>query len=170
MQEILNNILKQLMSGDLSCLNPNNIKIVSDEALRLLNKDKLDNYDIANASIIISISQIVYNNTDKSILFLDDGVYDVLLEKYKEYNKNFQVGAPVVNFNQNGELITDQDMIEPMSFIDAPDINSFVENSLYFDDLTAKPPLDINLYRDIDRTPSGKIISKRNIIEQLYLK
>ena len=163
MQEILNNILKQLMSGDLSCLNPNNIKIVSDEALRLLNKDKLDNYDIANASIIISISQIVYNNTDKSILFLDDGVYDVLLEKYKEYNKNFQVGAPVVNFNQNGELITDQDMIEPMSFIDAPDINSFVENSLYFDDLTAKPPLDINLYRNIDRTPSGKIISKRNI-------
>lgn len=163
MQEILNNILKQLMSGDLSCLNPDNIKIVSDEALRLLNKDKLDNYDIANASIIISISQIVYNNTDKSILFLDDGVYDVLLEKYKEYNKNFQVGAPVVNFNQNGELITDQDMIEPMSFIDAPDINSFVENSLYFDDLTAKPPLDINLYRDIDRTPSGKIISKRNI-------
>ena len=55
MQEILNNILKQLMSGDLSCLNPNNIKIVSDEALRLLNKDKLDNYDIANASIIIFI-------------------------------------------------------------------------------------------------------------------
>ena len=48
MQEVLNNILKQLMSGDLSCLNPNNIKIVSDEALRLLNKDKLDNYDIAN--------------------------------------------------------------------------------------------------------------------------
>ena len=163
MQEILNNILQRLMSGDLSVLNANNIKLVSDETMKILAKDTLDNFDVANASIIISISQIVYNNTDKSVLFLDDGVYDLLLEKYKKYNENFQVGAPVIEFNQNGELVTNQDMKDPMVFIDTPDIDKFVNDSLYYNDIIKSPPIDPNLYIDKEFIPSGKTISKRNI-------
>lgn len=163
MQEILNNILQRLMSGDLSVLNANNIKLVSDETMKILAKDALDNFDVANASIIISISQIVYNNTDKSVLFLDDGVYDLLLEKYKKYNENFQVGAPVIEFNQNGELVTNQDMKDPMVFIDTPDIDKFVNDSLYYDDIMKSPPIDPNLYIDKEFILSGKTISKRNI-------
>ena len=96
MYEKLNHILNSLISGNLSVLNPDNIVAVSSEAVRIMEKTTpLDKYDVMNAGIIISISQIVYNNTDRTILFLEDGVYDLLLEKYRIYNSNFQVGAPI---------------------------------------------------------------------------
>ena len=83
MYDLLNRILKSLMSGSLSELNPQNIVAVSNEAVRIIEKTMpLNEYDVNNASMIISISQIVYNNTDRTVLFLDDGVYDILLEKY----------------------------------------------------------------------------------------
>ena len=91
MYNTLNQILNKLMSGDLSCLNPNNIELVSKITMDLLEKEEFDEQDLSVASIIISISQIVYNNTDRSVLFLDDGVYDLLLEKYKLYEKNFRI-------------------------------------------------------------------------------
>ena len=81
MYDLLNRILKSLMSGSLSELNPQNIVAVSNEAVRIIEKTMpLNEYDVNNASMIISISQIVYNNTDRTVLFLDDGVYDQLLE------------------------------------------------------------------------------------------
>lgn len=169
MHEKLNNILSMLISGDISCLSPDNIIFVSNCTSELLNKKILDEYDIMCADIIISISQIVYNNTDRSVLFLDDGVYDLLLEKYKEYNKNFQVGAPVINFNQDGEISTTaKEFIEPMTFIINP--MDFINSSLYYSDLTNKPPMDINMFKCNDRN-SGKVISKRNIsVPHMYPK
>lgn len=160
MHERLNNILKKLLSGDLSCLSSDNIIQVSEDAIDLLNKPVFDEYDQMCANIIISISQIVYNNTDRSILFLDDGIYDLLLEKYKEYDKLFQVGAPVIRFNQDGEAVTETQFIEPMTFIEDP--KTFIDKSLFYDDLTMHPQIDINLFNDIDRN-SGKLISKRNV-------
>ena len=162
MHDILNNILRELIHGNLSVLNPDNIILVSEETKKLLNKEELDKSDIMNAEIIISISQIVYNNTDKKVLFLDDGVYDLLLEKYKKYNNNFQVGAPVISFNQNGEEVGRKDEITmPIIFLD--NAEEFIENSLFYDDLIKHPPIDpYFLDRNIDRN-SGKVISKRNI-------
>ena len=168
MYEILNKILQILMSGNLDVLNPENIKCVSEESLRLINKPVLDDYDQMNANIIIMISQIVYNNTDRSILFLDDGVYDILLEKYKYYNSNVQVGAPVISFSQDGESITERELIQPISFLE--DADEFKQNSLYFDDLSRTPPIESKLFYDIDRN-SGKIISKKNInVPHMYPK
>lgn len=168
MHERLNNILQRLLSGDLSCLSSDNIIQVSEDAIDLLNKPVLDEYDQMCANLIISISQIVYNNTDRSVLFLDDGIYDLLLEKYKEYDKQFQVGAPVIRFDQNGEAVTEREFIEPMTFIE--DRDRFIEESLYFEDLTRRPPIDINLFKEVDRN-SGKTISKRNVnIPHMYPK
>ena len=168
MYELLNKILHSLMSGNLIELNPNNITKVSDEAVRIIQKPVLEEYDQLNASMIISISQIVYNNTDRSILFLDDGVYDLLLEKYRNYNENFQVGAPVVYFNQDGEATKKSELIQPMEFLD--NSNEFIQNSLYYDDLSKRPPIDMNIYRDIDRN-SGRIISKKNVnVPHMYPK
>ena len=79
MYELLNKIIHSLMAGKLDELNPANIVAVSNEAVRIIQKPVLEEYDQLNASMIISISQIVYNNTDRSVLFLDDGVYDLLL-------------------------------------------------------------------------------------------
>ena len=129
MHEFLNKILSQLLSGDLSCLSSDNIIKVSEDAIDLLNKTTLDEYDQMCANLIITISQIVYNNTDRSVLFLDDGIYDLLLEKYREYNKQFQVGSPVVKFNQDEEVISEKEFIEPMTFIENPE--TFRQESLF---------------------------------------
>lgn len=83
MKNKLNLILSCLTNGDLSCLNSDNIIEVSNETNRLLSVNEFSQDDIEIAKLIILISQIVYNNTDKNVLFLDDGVYDLLLEKYK---------------------------------------------------------------------------------------
>ena len=168
MHEFLNKILSQLLSGDLSCLSSDNIIKVSEDAIDLLNKTTLDEYDQMCANLIITISQIVYNNTDRSVLFLDDGIYDLLLEKYREYNKQFQVGSPVVKFNQDEEVISEKEFIEPMTFIENPE--TFRQESLFYDDLIKTPPLDKRLFQDIDRN-SGRIISKKNInVPHMYPK
>ena len=167
MYQTLKSIFDSLMNGKLVDLNPKNIQLVSDEAVRIINKPELNDYDQMNASLIISISQIVYNNTDRSILFLDDGVYDILLEKYKRYNENFQVGAPVIKFNQDGEAIKEE-LINPVTFLE--NSSDFIDNSLYYNDLTRMPPVDPNLYRDIDRN-SGRVISKKNVnVPHMYPK
>ena len=168
MHELLKRILNRLMEADLSCLSSDNIIKVSDYAVSLLNRPVLDEYDQMCASTIIMISQIVYNNTDRSVLFLDDGVYDLLLEKYKQYDKQFQVGSPVIRFNQNGEETKSGEFIEPMIFMDEP--QKFLDGSLYYDDLIKAPPIDLRLYQDIDRN-SGKVIAKKNVnVPHMYPK
>lgn len=168
MFELLNKIIHSLMSGSLDTLNPDNIVKVSNEAIRIIQKPVLDEYDQSNASMIISASQIVYNNTDRSILFLDDGVYDLLLEKYKNYNENFQVGSSVIRFDQNGEATKGAELLQPMTFLDEPD--KFIQDSLYYDDLSKHPSIDPRLFVSIDRN-SGRIISKKNVnVPHMYPK
>ena len=168
MTEFLDKILKSLMGGDISVLNPYNISQVSNEAVRLINKPELDEYDLMCASIIIMMSQIVYNNTDRDLLFLDDGVYDLLLEKYKAYDKEFQVGAPVISFDQNGELITKQEFIRPISYLE--NAEEFIDSSLYFQDLTRTPPVSSAYIQNINRK-SGKVIGKKNVkVPHMYPK
>ena len=54
--------------------------------------------DTSIADMVLRISNILYNNTSKTILPLDDGVYDQLLVAYRRYNPNYQVGAKPINF------------------------------------------------------------------------
>ena len=67
------------------------------------------------------------------MLFLEDGVYDLLLEKDKKYNALYQVGAPEISFYQNGEE-SREEFSQPMVFVE--DAENFKKNSFYFDDLT----------------------------------
>ena len=166
---LLNNILQQLMVGDLSVLNQFNIIPVSEEAVRIIQKPILDNYDLMCAKTIITISQIVYNNTDSSILFLDDGVYDMLLEKYKKYDRNFQVGAPVVSFENRGESVLNNDCIYTVAHLENPE--EFKANSLFYNDLSKSPAPSSSYLRELDDRNSGKIIPKKNIkVPHMYPK
>ncbi len=164
----INKIMTKLLSGDLSCMNPDNIILVSNEAIHLIEKPVLNNYDLTLANTIISMSQIVYNNTDRSVLFLDDGVYDLLLEKYNSYRNDFQVGAPVIKFNQKGEEIQSDNLIEPIVCLDKP--KEFIENSLYFDDLRKQPPIDMNLYPEVDRNTGITTVKKNVTVPHNYPK
>jgi hypothetical protein len=86
-------ILQHLYKGDASCLTSDVIYNINQIVLNVINKEPLTGIEIEVIGDIIHISNIIYNNTDKSILVLEDGIYDLLLEKYKKYNPNFQVGA-----------------------------------------------------------------------------
>lgn len=88
------NIRDRLLKGDLSCITSESIKDINDISMRFLNGE--DNLAEVAREIIL-ISNILYNNTDKSRLPLDDGVYDILLEKTKKFCE-VQVGAPNVYF------------------------------------------------------------------------
>ena len=97
-------IVDQLKKGDASCLTQDVIFNINQMTLYLLNKEPLDALEQSVVEDIVHISNIIYNNTDRSILVLEDGVYDLLLEKHKRYKPNYQVGAePVVlsNFGTN---------------------------------------------------------------------
>ena len=82
-----------------------NIQMVSELSDYILNKSELNEYDKSILERLIEIGNITYNNMDTDILPIEDGVYDLLLEKLKRYNPNYQIGAKPVFFNNtNGEV------------------------------------------------------------------
>lgn len=89
------------MNGDLTVIQ--NLEFcanVSFITMQLLQRPVWDSEDQAIADTILRISNIAYNNTSCDILPLDDGLYDQLLVMYRGYDKNYQVGAPPVQFNE----------------------------------------------------------------------
>ena len=161
--EILQQVLSQLLNADISGITPEFTVFCGNEAMRILNKkDKLTEYDVACMNLLIQISQILYNNTDRTLLVLDDGVYDLLLERDKEYNDKVQVGAPPIDFAPNGEIPqTRAEYIKPMIFMEEPE--KYFENELYFQDIGYQAPIYMNLLdQNIDRN-SGRIIERKSL-------
>ena len=101
-------IKERLLSGDISPLNARNIIEVSALASTILSKNLADitNEDINNIRLIIEVSNILDNNTNRSILFLENGVYDLLVELAKKVDINdesYIVGSTIVKFDNVDE-------------------------------------------------------------------
>lgn len=108
----MHSIVEKLLAGDASCLTQDVIANINSYIVYLLNKEPLTEVEQGIVDDILHISNIIYNNTDRSILVLEDGVYDMLLEKYKRYNPNFQVGAEPVeltNFSTSDVEFVDEE-------------------------------------------------------------
>lgn len=86
-----------IMQGDGSVITLGNIQLLNDEALKLYEIANLNTDEIEELKKIIMICNVLYNRTDMYVLPIDDGFYDLLLEKYKNYDPNFQVGSAVVD-------------------------------------------------------------------------
>ena len=110
----MHSIVEQLLKGDASCLTQDVIFNINNMVIALINKEPLTSVEQDIVNDILHISNLIYNNTDRSILVLEDGVYDLLLEKYKRYNPNFQVGAEPVTIGNFGtaDVINDISEIE----------------------------------------------------------
>lgn len=148
--EYLQRILNQLLNADISGVNPEFIQYCGNEALRILDKKELNEYDIACMNLIIQICQILYNNTDRSLLPLEDGVYDLLLERDKSYNDKVQVGAPPIEFKSDGEVVANSDIKTPAIFMDDPE--EYKKNQMFEKDIGYAAPLYPGLYdQQIDR-------------------
>lgn len=62
---------------------------------------------------ILTISNILYNNTNREVLPLEDGVYDMLVRKYdSETYHGAPVGAPPISFTADGSDIGAMNVLE----------------------------------------------------------
>ena len=87
-----------IMVGNSTVINVESIAMLNNTALELYNIPTLNPEQVELLKKIIMICNVVYNRTDMTVLPIEDGFYDVLLEKYKQYDSNFQVGSAVVEF------------------------------------------------------------------------
>ena len=95
-------ILEHLLQGDASLLTLDVIQNINQITVNLMHKEPLEPFEVEILRDILHISNIIYNNTDRSVLVLEDGIYDLLLQKYKRYDPNWQVGAEPVHFGASG--------------------------------------------------------------------
>jgi hypothetical protein len=95
----IDNMFHALMLGNASVINVDNIALINKISLDIYNKGtRLDDNEVDTLKKIIMICNVLYNRTDMTVLPVEDGFYDLLLEKYKVYDSNFQVGSAVVEF------------------------------------------------------------------------
>lgn len=142
--EKLEYIISLLKESNDSILTNENIKLINNEALRILNNNSPQTQqDIIIMNLIITISNILYNNTDRDLLPLEDGVYDLLFEEYKKYNPNYLVGAVPIQFKSSSEhgIIEQQKTIVPGIIYYRPEET---KNFLFIDDLDKCPPVTKN--------------------------
>ena len=95
---IITEIFDALMVGNSSVITTENIRAINEIAIDLYYKPQLNTDEIETFKKIIMICNVLYNRTDMTVLPVEDGFYDLLLEKYKTYDEHFQVGSAVVEF------------------------------------------------------------------------
>ena len=126
MKDFIVNFFNELCLGNGSVINDSNISRLNEIGLDLYNKLELNSDEIISLKYLIMSCNILYNRTDMIILPIEDGFYDLLFEKYKTYDPNFQVGSAVVEFKES--FVSDQaspkkPAIQALSFVDIPKRN-----------------------------------------------
>ena len=140
----LNSLLDSLKQGDLSALSREVILLINKETTRILSiKEEHSHQDIIKMGMIIMISNILYNNTSIDILPLDDGLYDLLLELYKKYNPDYQIGAPPIVFKDSEAYNNIKESKKPV-----PGIIYYrpeeTKDFLFIEELDKTPPVSKN--------------------------
>lgn len=118
--------------------------IINNEALRLLALAETPT-DIANMKTIITLSNILYNNTSSNTLPLEDGVYDLLVAKYKSLTGEDIVGAIPVQFES--EPIDSQKtetLVPGVTYLTDDEVKYIREDMLYYNDLYRNKRLSPN--------------------------
>ena len=75
-------LFDQLLLGNASVITSENISKLNNIALEIYNKQELSDLEIECLKNIIMSCNILYNRTDMTVLPVEDGFYDLLLEKY----------------------------------------------------------------------------------------
>ncbi len=140
-----------------------NSQVINQEVLRLLSisDNQITQDDTDNMCTILIISNILYNNTINTVLPLEDGLYDLLVVKYKNVTGNDIVGAVPVYFPENIYVgpLKEQELVPGIIYMTEEE-NSYIDKMLYHDDIyktKAFTPEDM-LYPGVTYE---KIISKR---------
>lgn len=88
-------IIKDNLIAGLNIINGNDIVDMNNIAIEFINTNTVSESLKQDIYTVLVISNILYNNTTKEILPLEDGVYDLVVAKYnKLFNGEAPVGAP----------------------------------------------------------------------------
>ena len=127
---ILDNLIESISKGDLSVLDVQTVKYINDKTMEILGTKDLSPFQYQIGNKIVLLSNILYNNTDRAVLPLEDGVYDLLIVKT---GSNI-VGAPPTE-NVFDDTFSSKDkaeqLINPVSFMDREKVSDF----LYYDEI-----------------------------------
>ena len=114
-----------------------NINGINQRTMELLSipDNEVKYTDLLDMKYIITISNILYNNTSKNNLILEDGIYDLLVVKYKNITGDDIVGAiPVIFMEEAKTENTNQELIPGVTYL-SEDENMYISNMLYHDDI-----------------------------------
>lgn len=132
---MLKQILASLDAGSLDMITPENSIMISDMTVKYLSipDGEIQAVDLENMLDILKISNILYNNTSRNLLPLEDGVYDLLVVKYDNITGNkAPVGAKPIYFNENTQdsLEKSENLTEIVRRVEKKD------EMLFFDSIT----------------------------------
>ena len=112
----INEIFNQLLLGNGSIITSENIRFLNSRAMELYNSEELNQNQIQELKELLMSCNILYNRTDLSLLPIEDGFYDLLLEKYKKYDSHFQVGSQIVELRN----LIENDLENPKKIAESP--------------------------------------------------
>lgn len=106
---MFNGIIEGLRNGNIEVITGGTVNDINRISLEFLEQNK---YDIQIIEDIIWISNVLYNNTDRTILPLDDGIYDLVLVKYESICGKYKVGAEPIIFTESDNSIVDNMVVD----------------------------------------------------------
>lgn len=162
--ELLENIYNSLLNQDLVMAYQYR-KEINEYIVYLLQKDILTNEEVYDCKLILMIGNITYNNLDISILPIEDGIYDLLIEKYRKYTSEdiYPVGAPNVIFDTNQilHLLSDNDKsMTPLMTKESSDSINY-RNNMLFPELIEYHQPRITSFEPVHVLPVTQKITKR---------
>lgn len=113
----------------------NDSNIINQEVLNLLSLSNPNQSEIDEMEIIITLSNILYNNTSSENLILEDGVYDLLVVKYKNTTGHEIVGAPPIQFPDDIKINNVKKELIPGIIYMTEEENDFINQMIYENDL-----------------------------------
>ena len=119
-------------------------ELINNEAIKLLElpDDQFGINELEELADIIMIGNITYNNTSRSILPIEDGVYDMLVSKLQriDYDR-FTPGAIPIQFTDDTSDVVKQDLIYPIRIMSDKD-RAYEENMLFPEIMNMRVPIN----------------------------
>lgn len=145
--QFISKLFEQIMLGNGSVITVDNIGKLNQVAMNIYQTENLSENEIETLKKIIMICNALYNRTDMAVLPIEDGFYDLLLEKYKKYDEHFQVGSAIVDFRN----LVENDIENPRKIAVSPivfleDIKRDEIHQEVFDQIIRKGKQDINIH------------------------
>lgn len=137
---LLDQLLEDLHNGNPNSCFENREKLNAIAMSFLYDYDIIENKEKSpvarDLEKFLRICNILYNNTDSELLPIEDGVYDILREKYNANNPDFQVGADItpIMSGTNYGIVDNTTFKEPV-LIFHEDLQDKCENSFFLGEL-----------------------------------